>query len=164
MPNPDFVPEKVKTASTACEGLCKWLLAIEKYDRVAKIIAPKKEALAKADAEFKVAMEDLSSKQANLREIQAKLQKLVDNLDENNRKKDELERQVELCKTKLNRAEQLLGGLGGEKKRWGEEAERLGSKVQCVTGDILLSSAIVAYLGNFTPEFRAVIDCFKKNL
>jgi len=30
--NPDFDPEKVKNASTACQGLCKWVLAIEKYD------------------------------------------------------------------------------------------------------------------------------------
>jgi len=30
--NPDFDPEKIKTASTACEGLCRWVLAIEKYD------------------------------------------------------------------------------------------------------------------------------------
>lgn len=30
--NPDFDPEKIKFASTACEGLCRWILAIEKYD------------------------------------------------------------------------------------------------------------------------------------
>ena len=30
--NPDFDPEKIKVASTACEGLCRWVLAIEKYD------------------------------------------------------------------------------------------------------------------------------------
>ena len=30
--NPDFVPEKIATVSSACEGLCRWVLAIEKYD------------------------------------------------------------------------------------------------------------------------------------
>jgi len=30
--NPDFDPEKIKVASTACEGLCRWVLAVEKYD------------------------------------------------------------------------------------------------------------------------------------
>lgn len=30
--NPDFDPDKVKVASTACEGLCRWIQAIEKYD------------------------------------------------------------------------------------------------------------------------------------
>jgi dynein heavy chain len=31
--NPDFDPDKIKNASTACEGLAKWVLAIEKYDK-----------------------------------------------------------------------------------------------------------------------------------
>ena len=30
--NPDFDPEKIKYISGACEGLCRWMLAIEKYD------------------------------------------------------------------------------------------------------------------------------------
>ncbi|MEQ2170599.1 Dynein heavy chain 7, axonemal [Goodea atripinnis] len=30
--NPDFVPEKIRTASTAAEGMCKWVCAMDKYD------------------------------------------------------------------------------------------------------------------------------------
>lgn len=36
--NPDFDPTKVANASSAAEGLCKWVLAMEIYDRVAKVI------------------------------------------------------------------------------------------------------------------------------
>lgn len=31
--NPDFDPEKIKVASTACEGLCKWVRAMDTYDK-----------------------------------------------------------------------------------------------------------------------------------
>ena len=31
--NPDFDPDKVRVASTACEGLCKWIIAMDVYDR-----------------------------------------------------------------------------------------------------------------------------------
>ena len=31
--NPDFDPDKIKVASTACEGLSRWFLAMEKYDK-----------------------------------------------------------------------------------------------------------------------------------
>lgn len=41
--NPEFDPDKIRNASTACEGLAKWVLAIEKYDIVARVVAPKKE-------------------------------------------------------------------------------------------------------------------------
>ena len=35
--NPEFDPVKVSNASSAAEGLCKWVLAMEIYDRVAKV-------------------------------------------------------------------------------------------------------------------------------
>lgn len=35
--NPEFDPAKVANASSAAEGLCKWILAMEIYDRVAKV-------------------------------------------------------------------------------------------------------------------------------
>ena len=31
--NPDFDTDKIKVASTAAEGLAKWVLAMEKYDK-----------------------------------------------------------------------------------------------------------------------------------
>ena len=37
MPNPDFDPDKAAAASSACAGLCKWVRAMESYDRVAKV-------------------------------------------------------------------------------------------------------------------------------
>ncbi|VDP69805.1 unnamed protein product [Schistosoma curassoni] len=54
IPNTDFDPKIVRNASTACEGLCKWIIALDKYDKVAKIVAPKKEKLAIAESELKV--------------------------------------------------------------------------------------------------------------
>lgn len=52
--NENFEPDKVKLASTACEGLCKWVIALVKYDKVAKVIAPKKAALAEAQSQYNV--------------------------------------------------------------------------------------------------------------
>ena len=39
-PNPEFDPVKVRTASSAAEGLCRWVQAMEIYDRVAKVSSP----------------------------------------------------------------------------------------------------------------------------
>ncbi|KAK7169080.1 hypothetical protein R3I93_005162 [Phoxinus phoxinus] len=152
--NPDFVPEKIRTASAAAEGLCKWVCAMDSYDKVAKVVAPKKEKLAHAEEKLKVAMESLQKKQAALKEVQDKLAKLQETLEANKNKKADLENQVELCSKKLERAEQLIGGLGGEKTRWSETACNLGELYNNLTGDILISAAIVAYLGAFTSSFR----------
>uniref|UniRef100_A0A6Q2XF97 Uncharacterized protein n=1 Tax=Esox lucius TaxID=8010 RepID=A0A6Q2XF97_ESOLU len=156
--NPDFVPEKIRTASTAAEGLCKWVRAMESYDKVAKVVAPKKEKLSQAEGELKVAMESLRKKQASLKAVQDKLAKLQETLEANKNKKADLENQVESCSKKLERAEQLIGGLGGEKTRWAEMAYNLGELYTNLTGDILISSAIVAYLGAFTSSYRQTVE------
>jgi len=72
------------------------------------------------------------------------------------RKKKELEDNIALCSQKLDRAEKLIGGLGGEKSRWTNNAEMLAENYFNITGDVLLSSAVVAYLGAFTVKFRKV--------
>lgn len=62
--------------------------------------------------------QSLRAKQASLKEVQDKLQRLREKFDANTRKKQDLEEQVDNCSKKLDRAEKLIGGLGGEKRRY----------------------------------------------
>ena len=87
-----------------------------------------------------------------------KLQALNDEFEAMQQKKKDLEDNIELCSKKLDRAEKLIGGLGGEKERWTENAKELGERYINITGDVLLSSAVVAYLGAFTVDFRQVSE------
>uniref|UniRef100_A0A8C4DY39 Dynein axonemal heavy chain 3 n=1 Tax=Dicentrarchus labrax TaxID=13489 RepID=A0A8C4DY39_DICLA len=155
--NPEFQPSVIKNVSSACEGLCKWVRAMEVYERVAKVVAPKKEKLKFAESELAVQMEMLTVKRAELKKVVDRLQSLNDDLDAMVNKKKELEDNIELCSQKLIRAEKLIGGLGGEKDRWTEAARQLGIRYTNLTGDILLSSGIVSYLGAFTVDYR--IEC-----
>jgi len=61
---------------------------------------------------------------------------------------------VDLCAKKLERAEKLIGGLGGEKQRWTEAAANFQHIYDNLLGDVLVSAAFVAYLGPFTLAFR----------
>ena len=67
------------------------------------MVAPKKEKLKLAEADLKVAMDDLETKRADLRSVQKKLADLQDSFKENNTKKMQLESDVDLCSKKLNR-------------------------------------------------------------
>lgn len=49
--------------------MCKWVIAMTKYDKVAKVVAPKKQRLAAAQAVYDKAMAALAVKQAQLREV-----------------------------------------------------------------------------------------------
>lgn len=159
---------------------------MDTYDQVAKVVAPKKAKLAEAEAELSVQMEKLNSKRAQLKEVNLshtlptiqtiethhlccylhqlhsvvqvtdKLQKLNDEFEEMNSKKNDLERNIEICSQKLVRAEKLISGLGGEKDRWTQMAASLSNLYTNITGDVLLSAGVVAYLGAFTVDFRQV--------
>ena len=87
------------------------------FYRVARVVAPKKISLKKAEVELSEAMASLEKKRASLKEVQDKLNKLTDKLEYNKQKRVDLENQVDLCRKKLARAEELIGGLGGEKDR-----------------------------------------------
>ena len=67
--NPDFDPALVKNASKACEGLCKWVRALDVYDRVVKVVAPKKLKLAEAEAELSTQMQKLNLKRKQLQDV-----------------------------------------------------------------------------------------------
>ncbi|NXU51136.1 DYH3 protein, partial [Turnix velox] len=168
--HPDFQPAVIQNVSSACEGLCKWVRAMEVYDRVAKVVAPKRERLREAEAVLDVQMEKLKTKQAELKEVVDRLQALNDEFDNMNDRKRELENNIELCSQKLVRAEQLISGLGGEKDRWTEAARLLGIRYIDLIGDVLLSSGTVAYLGAFTVDYRLKcqnqwqILCKEKNI
>lgn len=152
--NPNFAPDQIRKASMAAEGFCRWITAMEKYDTVAKEIAPKRAALAEAEGALASAMASLAIKQAELKEVMDKLATLNAKLAEANQTKADLENKVTTCANRLEAAEQLMKGLSGERGRWGEKAKALALDLQNVVGDILLSSGVIAYLGVFVSEFR----------
>jgi dynein heavy chain len=168
IPNPEFKPEKVRNASSAAEGVCTWVIAMEAYDRVVKEVGPKKAALKLAEDELEVTMAGLNEKRALLKEVLDRLQVLNDNLEALTQKKAKLERDVKSCSEQLDRAQKLLGGLGGEKQRWTESLEIFSATLFNLTGDVLISAGVMAYLGPFTKTFREEgiknwIDCLKKS-
>jgi dynein heavy chain len=135
-------------------GICSWICAMDVYDKVAKTVGPKKAKLKGAEAELAVQTKLLNEKRSELQAVLEKLQALTDELAAMVAKKEELASNIELCGKKLLRAEELIGGLGGEKDRWGAAAVTLGETYKKVTGDVLLSAGVVAYLGAFTLAFR----------
>ena len=82
-----------------------------------------------------------------LEAMQAKLRQL-------SQTKEDLERKYDDCNAKLERAEKLMAGLGGERTRWGEISQSLGPRYNNLLGDVLLSSGVIAYLGPFTIPYR----------
>ncbi|EQC41008.1 hypothetical protein, variant 1 [Saprolegnia diclina VS20] len=152
--NPDFSPPIIKKASVAASGLCSWVHAMAVYNRVSKVVAPKREALKAATLQLEAAQTNLKAKQDALQVVLDKVARLEADLAGAMKKKADLQFQVDDCSKKLIRANQLIGGLGGERSRWQEMSAKLQIVYDNVIGDIMLSSGVIAYLGAFTSAFR----------
>jgi len=72
----DFEPSVIAKASSAAEGLCKWVRAMAVYHRVSKTVEPKRRALAEASAALAEAQATLKVKEDKLAEVQAHVAKL----------------------------------------------------------------------------------------
>ncbi|KAJ1435246.1 dynein heavy chain, partial [Ochromonadaceae sp. CCMP2298] len=153
--DPEFDPEVVaKKGSMASAGLAKWVHAMVKYDRVARLVAPKRASLKEAETTLKEAKEMLAIKQTALKEVMDKLADLETGLKAAEDKKEALKNQVTDCEAKLRRADALIKGLGGEKTRWTEMSKTLADTYNNVTGDVVLSSGVIAYMGAFIASYR----------
>ncbi|XP_012153483.1 dynein heavy chain 2, axonemal kl-2 [Megachile rotundata] len=152
--NPEFEPEKVGVVSFAAKSLCMWVIAMEKYGKLYRIVAPKREKL-------EAALESLRQKEAALQEAMQQLQKLREKLeqlqqmyDSKMSEKDELIKLAELLKLKLERAGMLVDGLSGERIRWENTVASLTTFFDWLPGDCLISTAFVSYLGPFVSNYR----------
>jgi len=150
----DFEPDKIKKSSLAAMGICKWVRAMVVYDKVAKEVGPKKKKLAAAEAEVAEAEATVAAKQAELKEVMDMVAELEATLKEANDKAKALQKQQKDCAAKLARAEKLIDGLGGEQASWSKKSTQLGKDYVNLTGDILIASGIIAYLGVFTTAYR----------
>jgi dynein heavy chain len=168
MTSPDFEPKVIEKVSRAANGLCKWVRAMYIYSQVAAIVEPKRAKLKEAQAELEVTEAMLKEKQTALKVVSDRVATLEasfaltlqEQQDLKNQVRVDRKRcrclawrmharshaplQVSMCETKLIRAEKLISGLGGESVRWTAQLQKLNVQSNSITGDSLLSAAIVS--------------------
>jgi len=162
--------EKVKSASIACYCFIKWVNGMYNLYEVNKKVRPKKEKKEIAERQANELMTQLAEKQARLKDINDKVDTLQRELDIAQKNKDRLEKEFDECSKQLDRAFKLIDSLGTEKGRWNDLAELLQTFYVSLTGDVLVSSGMIAYLGAFTSAFRTQItadwveNCISKQI
>uniref|UniRef100_A0A8C0W387 Dynein axonemal heavy chain 1 n=1 Tax=Castor canadensis TaxID=51338 RepID=A0A8C0W387_CASCN len=163
--NEEFQPAAIAKVSKACTSICQWVRAMHKYHFVAKAVEPKRQALQEAQDDLEVTQKILEEAKQRLREVEDGIATLQAKYRECVAKKEELELKCEQCEQRLGRADKLINGLSDERVRWQETVENLEHMLDNISGDILLASGFVAYLGPFTGQYRtALYDQWVKQL
>ncbi|EDL94858.1 rCG20081 [Rattus norvegicus] len=154
---PDFNPSKIAMVSVACCSMCQWVIALNNYHEVQKVVRPKQAQVAEAQNVLQIAKQRLFEKQRGLQLIEEHLQFLHTSYRDIVTEKHQLANRKKLATKRLQCASVLLTVLEDEKIRWQETINEIDNKLKGICGDIFLSSACLAYSGVLTPEFRQLV-------
>lgn len=152
--NPELEPDKVAVVSVACKSLMLWIMAIENYGKVYRIVAPKQEKLDNAIKSLEEKQAALASAKKKLEELQAVIEELYIQLNEKTDLLNDLRAKEERLRKQLERAIILVESLSSERDRWIETVAQLDISFERLPGDCLLSTAFVTYLGTFDTKYR----------
>lgn len=94
MTDKNFEPKIVARASSAAEGLCKWVRAMVLYDEVIKVVGPKRAKLEGAQRDYENTIKFLNERREMLAELTERLELLNERLSVTLAKKIELENEV----------------------------------------------------------------------
>ena len=149
-----FRPEAVKDISAALVGICQWVVAMEVFYRVYKIVKPKKQQYAAAEATYARAAEVLAGKKLALDAIEARVAGLRSQLETTNASLDALQQEREVSRVKLGRARKLLSCLSGEKDRYRDLCAEMSRNLHCLAGDASWTAAMTTFTGHFPVAVR----------
>ena len=155
--NPEFDPEVASHASEAAKGMCLWVRAMVNLNYVQREIKPKEKALAEAQKHCDVLKKQLKIKKKELKGIQTQMEALLSEKSKKETEREEILSTIRRNKKKIDRAEKLIGGLGGEMQRWTVTTRLLASGLVNLVGDTLLGAAFITFLGPFPRAFREVL-------
>ncbi|KAH9496161.1 Dynein heavy chain 6, axonemal [Bulinus truncatus] len=155
--DPNFNPEAVGKVSLACKCICRWVLAIDNYNTVYKMVKPKQRKVQDAREALQLAQDSLAKKQSSLKKIQAHLQMIQQQYQESVDQREALKERRRVTGIRLERASILISALADEEVRWAESVKLLDIKLEGIIGDTLVSAAAVAYFGAFTAYYRNIL-------
>ncbi|MES1904333.1 MAG: Dynein heavy chain 3, axonemal, partial [Paramarteilia canceri] len=113
----DFNPESISAVSQAAEGICRWVISIEKYH------IPKRESIKSANEKAKILKIDIEKSENILKNLREKL----DDLELRNNKymvdKTKIEKEISLCESRLVNSQELMISLTEHINNWKEKLE-----------------------------------------
>ncbi|XP_062828664.1 dynein axonemal heavy chain 14 isoform X3 [Anolis carolinensis] len=155
--SPDFSPVKVGLVSVACCSICQWILALDHYHNVQKIVGPKQAKVAEAEELLKCAYEKLAEKQRSLALIEQHQQNLEAKYAEGIAEQESLAARKDQTTCRLYSASVLSTALKDEMERWKESVDNFDQRLQGIIGDALVSAACIVYSGVLSAGYRQQI-------
>lgn len=152
--NPDYSFEKVNRASMACGPMVKWAVAQISYADMLKKVEPLRDELKSLELQA----DENKDKGEETKALISQLEKSIAAYKEEYAllisQATAIKADLENVQAKVDRSIALLKSLGIERERWEATSETFKSQMATIIGDVLLSSAYLAYAGYFDQHYR----------
>ena len=149
--------DKIRSAYAAAGFMADWVLAQLRYAEIIKRVDPLR-------AEIKHLQKDLDELVNEQTVLVVNLEQIEQNIEEFKQQFSSLTGEIQRLKTemsgintKVDTSARLLGNLGAEKERWSESERGYSQLLDCLVGDVLLSSGFLAYCGFFDQLYRGLL-------
>ncbi|CAB3995443.1 cytoplasmic dynein 1 heavy chain 1-like, partial [Paramuricea clavata] len=154
MSQPDYNFDKVNRASQACGPLVKWAIAQVKYADMLLRIEPLRNELKSLESKAGVS----EAKAAEIASVIAGLEKSISQYKEEYAalisQAQAIKSEMTAVEAKVNRSVALLRSLSDERSRWQDTSNAFQAQMGTIVGDVMLSSAFLAYAGYFDQQLR----------
>ncbi|KUF93461.1 hypothetical protein AM588_10011263 [Phytophthora nicotianae] len=149
-----FDHETIYRVSVAAAPLATWVKANLKYSMVLNKIEPLETDLAEAKRSLEASQQRLLQCESELKKIDITVDQMKVQFGEKTKEAEILRVNLEQAQSTLNKAQGLLGKLGGEKHRWSEQVKELENRLTDLPVRMLLASAFTTFLGKCSEDAR----------
>ncbi|KAF9922924.1 hypothetical protein FBU30_006961 [Linnemannia zychae] len=155
MPNYNF--ETVNRASKACGPLVKWVIAQVNYSEILDKIGPLRQEVQELEESAQMTVLKASSIEKMIEELENSIATYKEEYAVLISEVQSIKNEMERVKSKVDRSVTLLESLSSEKIRWEAGSHSFDTQMATTVGDVLLSSAFLAYGGYFDQQYREIL-------
>ncbi|KTW31656.1 dynein heavy chain [Pneumocystis jirovecii RU7] len=156
--NPNFTFDVVNHASKACGPLVLWVCAQVNYSAILEKIAPLREEVGHLEAQVYENKTEIENIIVTIQELEKNILLYKDEYATLISDTQIIKSEMSHVQQKVDRSLKLLNSLSSERNRWELESQSFDDQIDTLAGDVLLSSAFLAYLGIYDQQVRLDIQ------
>ncbi len=150
-----FDAANIQRVSVAAAPLAAWVKANIRYSLVVEKIEPLQEELQEQMYKLEVSQKRLQSCEEELQEIDDRVAGLKEEFASRTAEAERLKRNLSIAGETLDKAEGLIGQLGGEQDRWRSQVTQLRADLAELPMRMLLCAGFCTYLAKEPEDVRS---------
>jgi dynein heavy chain 2 len=152
-----FEAANIQRVSVAAAPLAAWVKANIKYSLVIDKIGPLQIELEEEIVKLGQSQRRLVRCEDELKEIDVRVIRLKTEFGDRTSEAERLKRNLAIAGSTLDKAENLIGQLGGEQARWKSQAKQLRTDLTKLPMKILLCAGFTTYLAKTPEDIRVIM-------